>query len=142
MPDHASLHRFAAAQDPVYDRVLQELRRGRKSSHWMWFVFPQIAGLGLSEMSRRYAIADLGEARAYLADPVLGARLRECTRLVNAVTGSNIHEIFGSPDDLKFQASMTLFEAAAVNDADRALFHTALERYFAGEPHPGTLDRL
>jgi uncharacterized protein (DUF1810 family) len=142
MPDQASLHRFVAAQDPVYARVLQELRQGRKSSHWMWYVFPQIAGLGFSAMSRLYAIADLGEARAYLAEPVLGPRLRECTHLVNAITGRTIHEIFGSPDDVKFQASMTLFQAAAADPADRALFNTALQRYFAGESHQGTLDRL
>ena len=142
MLDSASLHRFVAAQDPVYERVLAELRQGRKSSHWMWYVFPQIAGLGLSQMSRHYAIADLAEARAYLADPVLGARLRECTALVNAVTGRSIHEIFGSPDDMKFQASMTLFQAAAADPAARALFHTALQKFFGGESHPGTLARL
>lgn len=142
MSENASLHRFIAAQDPVYDRVRAELRQGRKSSHWMWYVFPQIAGLGFSQMSRLYAIADLAEARAYLADPILGARLRECTTLVNASTGRTIHEIFGSPDDVKFQASMTLFQAAATDPADRALFHTALQRFFGGESHPGTLARL
>ncbi|WP_374369106.1 DUF1810 domain-containing protein [Dongia sp.] len=142
MPDSASLHRFIAVQDPVYARVLAELRQGRKSSHWMWYVFPQIAGLGFSQMSRLYAIADLAEARAYLADPILGARLRECTTLVNAITGRSVHEIFGSPDDVKFQASMTLFQAAATDPADRALFHTALQRFFGGESHPGTLARL
>jgi uncharacterized protein (DUF1810 family) len=142
MSDPYNLHRFVAAQDPVYQRVLAELRQGRKSSHWMWFVFPQIAGLGMSDMSRRYAIQDLAEAAAYLADPILGPRLRACTQLVNAVTGRSVHEIFGSPDDHKFQASMTLFQAAARDPADRTLFHTALERYFDGESHLRTLERL
>ena len=126
------------AQNPVYDRVVMELRLGRKTSHWMWFVFPQIAGLGQSPMSRTYAIADRDEARAYLDHPVLGARIRECTRLVNQVTGRDIQAIFGHPDYLKFQAAMTLFREAAEAEDDRALFHTALEKYFGGEAHLST----
>src|SRR3954469_25755775 len=107
--DPYDLQRFIEAQAPVYERVCQELRDGRKTSHWMWFVFPQIAGLGLSSMSQRYAIRDRDEARAYDAHPVLGPRLRECTALVNAVEGRTAHQIFGSPDDVKFRSSMTLF---------------------------------
>jgi uncharacterized protein (DUF1810 family) len=136
------LQRFVQAQDPVYDRVVMELRLGQKTSHWMWFVFPQIAGLGHSAMSRTYAIADLAEARAYLADPILGPRLRECTILINNVTGRTIHQIFGSPDDFKFHAAMTLFRAAADDDSGAAPFQTAIEMYFDGEPHVPTLERL
>jgi uncharacterized protein (DUF1810 family) len=111
--DPYSLQRFLDAQAPVYERVLGELRAGRKRSHWMWFVFPQIAGLGQSEMARRYAISSLAEAKTYREHPVLGARLRDCTALVNQVDGRSIDEIFGYPDDLKFHSSMTLFARAA-----------------------------
>lgn len=142
MSDPHDLNRFREAQAAVHDRVTAELRAGRKTSHWMWFVFPQMLGLANSEMSRRYAIRSLDEARAYLADPDLGAWLRECTTLVNAVAGRSIHEILGSPDDLKFHASMTLFHKAATSPEDRALFHTALMKYYGGAPHPGTLERL
>jgi len=133
------LQRFVDAQDPVYDRVCAELRRGRKSSHWMWFVFPQLAGLGHSEMARRFALASLAEAAAYLHHPTLGPRLRECTRLVNGVEGRTIGQILGSPDDLKFRSSMTLFARATADNRD---FVDALRKYFAGEPDPLTLERL
>lgn len=138
MSHSGDLGRFVHAQNPVYDRVVMELRLGRKTSHWMWFIFPQIAGLGQSPMSRTYAIADGAEARAYLAHPVLGPRLRDCTRLVNQVTGRDIHAIFGHPDDLKFHAAMTLFRETAETEEDRALFHTALEKYFGGAAHLST----
>ena len=133
------LARFHDAQDGVYDRALAELRAGSKRSHWMWFVFPQIAGLGLSETARRYAIRDLAEARAYLADPVLGARLRECAEALNTVEGRSAAQIMGHPDDLKLRSSMTLFAAAA---DDPAPFRAVLERYYGGEEDPATLDRI
>ena len=124
------LERFVDAQAPVHGRALAELKAGRKQSHWMWFIFPQIAGLGRSPMAQHYAIQNLAEARAYLNHPVLGARLRECTRAVLDVEGKTAHEIFGSPDHLKFRSSMTLFAHAA---PDEELFRTALEKYFDGE---------
>ena len=136
--DPHDLERFVHAQDPVYDGVLRELRACRKASHWMWFVFPQIAGLGSSAMSRRYAIVSRDEAIAYLAHPVLGARLRECTRLVLACRGHSARDIFGHPDDLKFRSCMTLFAAVAADD----VFDAALRALFAGEPDPETLARL
>ncbi len=137
--DPFDLQRFVDAQTPVYDRVLLELREGRKRAHWMWFIFPQIAGLGSSPMAQRYAIASRAEAAAYLAHPVLGSRLRECTRLVAATEGRSIHDILGSPDDMKFYSSMTLFAEAAPADA---AFRAALDKYFGGEPDPATLARL
>lgn len=133
------LARFVAAQNPVIAAVRAELSAGRKRTHWMWFVFPQLAGLGRSEMARRYALISLDEARAYLAHPVLGARLRELTELANAHTGVSAHAIFGSPDDLKFHSSMTLFSMAAPHEP---VFRDALERFFAGAPDPGTLPLL
>ncbi len=138
-PDPHDLARFVQAQEPVLAQVQAELRDGEKRSHWMWFVFPQLAGLGHSAMARRYAIASLAEARAYLAHPLLGERLRRCTALVNAVPGRTIHRILGSPDDLKFHSSMTLFAAA---DPDEAVFAAALDRYFGGERDAATLARL
>lgn len=137
--DPFDLQRFVEAQAPVYERVLTELREGRKRSHWMWFVFPQIAGLGSSPMAQRYAIASRAEAAAYLAHPLLGPRLRECARLVTAAEGRSIHDIFGSPDDMKFRSSMTLFAEAAPDDRD---FRAALDKYFGGEPDAATLARL
>jgi uncharacterized protein (DUF1810 family) len=139
MSDPYDLQRFIDAQDRVYAQVVAELRAGRKTSHWMWFVFPQIAGLGSSPMAQRYAIRSLEEARAYLAHPVLGARLRECTQLLLDVKGRDISKILGYPDDLKFRSSMTLF--AALDDAP-ALFGVALEQYFSGEPDARTLEIL
>lgn len=130
------LDRFAAAQAPVLETVRTELTAGAKRTHWMWFVFPQIAGLGSTDMARRYAIASLDEARAYLADPVLGPRLVELAALVNGVEGRTAHEIFGSPDDLKFRSSMTLFAQA---DPNQPVFRAALAKYYGGAPDPRTL---
>ncbi|MFJ2320191.1 DUF1810 domain-containing protein [Pseudomonas sp. NPDC087817] len=137
--DPFNLQRFVQAQDPVIERVQRELDEGRKRSHWMWFVFPQFAGLGGSEMSRRYAIGSAEEARAYLDHPLLGARLRTCTQLVLNVQLRSIAEIFGHPDDLKFHSSMTLF---AQFTADDSLFNQALERYFHGILDEWTLQLL
>ncbi|WP_055047578.1 DUF1810 domain-containing protein [Devosia sp. A16] len=120
---------FVAAQDAVYAQVLAELRAGRKQTHWMWFIFPQLTALGRSATALRYGIADIEEARAYLMHPVLGARLRECTESVAAMTGKTAHEIFGSPDDMKLRSSMTLFAHAA---EDAAPFRRVLERYYGG----------
>lgn len=133
------LQRFIDAQAPVYDAVLTELRAGRKRSHWMWFIFPQIAGLGHSEMAWRYAIPGLAEAQAYLAHPLLGARLRTCSRLVEAIPGATAPAIFGSPDDRKFRSSMTLFAQAAPGEA---VFRDCLRKYFDGKPDPATLALL
>ena len=137
--DSFGLERFLEAQESVHQRVLTELRRGQKSSHWMWFVFPQIRGLGRSPMAERYAIRSLEQARAYLDHPVLGPRLRECTQLVNAVEGRSIEEIFGEPDNMKFRSSMTLFSQAA---DDKKVFLDALQKYFGGEFDPLTMNRL
>ena len=139
MEDPYNLNRFVEAQNPVYARVCDELRKGRKTSHWMWFVFPQIAGLGFSSMSRRFSITSLDEARAYLDHPVLGPRLIECTKLVCAIPQKTILEILGSPDDLKFRSCMTLFCQAA-DQPD--LFKDALKRYFSGQFDTLTLERV
>jgi uncharacterized protein (DUF1810 family) len=133
------LERFVSAQADVIERVRAELQRGRKQSHWMWFVFPQLAGLGSSPMANRYAIASLAEARAYLVHPLLGARLRECTELVLAIDGKTAHDIFGAPEDLKFRSCLTLFAEAA---PDEIVFNVALEKYFAGAKDPRTLALL
>ena len=138
MADPYNLDRFVHAQDGIYERVREELRAGRKTSHWMWFIFPQLRGLGQSQMAHTYGIASRAEAEAYLNHPVLGQRLRECTRLVNAVQGSSVEEIFGYPDDLKFRSSMTLFAAGP----NGQVFETALEKYFAGQPDRRTLELL
>ncbi len=129
---------FVTAQDPVYAAVLAELAAGHKRTHWMWFIFPQLRALGRSERAIRYGLADLDEAKVYLAHPVLGARLKECTRLVNGVDGRSAHEIFGSPDDMKFRSSMTLFARAA---PEEPVFRAALEKYFGSEEDPLTLLR-
>jgi uncharacterized protein (DUF1810 family) len=139
MSDPFDLQRFVNAQGPVYDTVLAELRNGRKQSHWMWFVFPQIAGLGQSLTARKYAIVSRAEASAYLDHPVLGLRLLECTRLVNAIDGRTAHEIFGTPDDLKFRSSMTLFAQVTSAGDD---FIAALWKYFEMEFDPATIARL
>lgn len=141
MADPFDLQRFVDAQDAggTHARALAELRAGRKQSHWMWFVFPQLEGLGLSAMSRRYAISGLAEAAAYLAHPVLGPRLRECVATVNAVEGRSARELMGSPDDMKLRSCLTLF-ARATPDAEA--FEAALSRYFAGEEDPATVSRL
>ena len=136
--DPFELERFVAAQAPVIESVLAELRAGRKRTHWMWFVFPQIAGLGSSAMSARYAIGGRAEAQAYLAHPVLGERLRECVRLVIAA-GRPLREIFGSPDDMKFRSCVTLFAAVAPNEA---LFQKAIQRCCGGAPDAATLAKL
>ena len=143
MSDGFDLERFVKAQDGVYERVCAELRAGRKQTHWMWFVFPQIRGLGSSSMAVRFGIASLAEAKAYLAHPVLGPRLRECAGIVCGVEGKTASEIFGYPDDLKFHSSMTLFgaKAAEANEADE-VFGEALEKYFDGEMDGGTLERI
>ena len=135
------LDRFVSAQDRggTYDRVVAELRRGSKTSHWMWFVFPQVAGLGYSAMSQRYAISSLAEAQAYLAHPVLGARLRECAGIVAATTGRSAAQIFGSIDALKLHSSMTLFHRA---DPDEAVFAQVLDDYFDGRDDDATVSRL
>jgi uncharacterized protein (DUF1810 family) len=139
MDDRFSLARFVEAQAPVYAQALAELRAGRKRSHWMWFVFPQIAGLGTSAMAQRYAIASLDEAQAYLAHPVLGERLRECAQAMLSLEGRTAHDILGSPDDLKFHSSMTLFHIAAPGEP---VFQACLEKYFGGQEDPQTLARL
>jgi uncharacterized protein (DUF1810 family) len=139
MADSFNLERFVDAQAPIYEHVCRELKAGRKESHWMWFIFPQIAGLGQSPMSIRFAIASLDEAQAYLAHPVLGARLRECARLTLDVEGKTARDIFGSIDEMKFRSSMTLFAWAAPDDK---AFQRCLDKYFAGDPDPATLARL
>lgn len=136
--DSFDLQRFVTAQAPVYATVCDELRRGRKESHWMWFIFPQIAGLGISAMSRKYSISGLDEARAYLAHPVLGPRLIECTRLVG-VSGRSIEDIFGAPDDMKFRSSMTLFAKAQNGEG---AYQGAIDRYFDGEYDDQTIIKL
>ena len=137
--DPHNLARFITAQEATIDRVRAELRAGRKTSHWMWFVFPQIVGLGRSETARFYAIHTYEEAAAYLGHPVLGSRLVECTRLVNAVEGSTAEQIFGHIDAMKFHSCMTLFAAV---DARQADFTEALRKYFSGAQDQATLDRI
>jgi uncharacterized protein (DUF1810 family) len=137
MDDPYGLQRFVAAQDQAstYAAVVHELRAGRKRSHWMWFVFPQIAGLGQSPTSRRYAISSLDEARAYLAHPVLGPRLHECAGILGELAGRSAQEIFGAVDAMKLRSSMTLFARA---DPDRPEFRQVLDVYFGGDPDPAT----
>lgn len=137
--DPFRLQRFVSAQDPVFRRVLLELESGTKTGHWMWFIFPQIRGLGRSPVSVEYAISSREEAQAYLQHSILGPRLEECTRLVLLVEGRSALEIFGSPDDMKFRSSMTLFARVSPEDD---IFTRALEKYFDGVPDPLTLGRL
>ena len=139
MTDRFHLQRFIDAQDPVYDQVRRELRRGRKESHWMWFVFPQIAGLGQSAVSIHFAIGSFDEAKAYLAHPVLGPRFLECAEIVAGVEGRTAREIFGPIDEMKLRSSLTLFARAA---AGEEMFQRCLDKYFAGNPDPATLARL
>ncbi|HMS84189.1 MAG TPA: DUF1810 domain-containing protein [Nitrospira sp.] len=139
MTDAYNLQRFLRAQEGVYDAVLAELRAGRKSSHWIWFIFPQIAGLGRSVMAQQFAIGSPDEAKAYLQQPVLGQRLRECTQLVLNVEGRSAEEIFPYPDNLKFRSCMTLFMTATT---DNTIFKDALLKYFDGKPDQLTLDIL
>ena len=138
--DPFELQRFVDAQQGSYPQARAELAAGDKRSHWMWFIFPQIAGLGFSSMAQRYAISGLDEAGAYLAHPLLGPRLRECTALVNAVQGRPLGQIFGSPDDMKFHSSMTLFARATEDSSSE--FHAALKKYFAGKEDAATVSRL
>jgi len=139
MADPFNLNRFVSAQDPVLPQVRIELQSGRKRSHWMWYVFPQLEGLGRSAMSQRFAIRSLEEAQSYLAHPILGPRLIELTGLVNAAQSRSAHEIFGDPDDLKFHASMTLFATAR---PEEPAFSEALRKYFRGASHRPTVERL
>jgi uncharacterized protein (DUF1810 family) len=137
--DPYDLQRFVEAQSGCFEEVCNELRGGRKKSHWMWFIFPQLQGLGSSPMAVRYAISSKQEAQAYLENGILGPRLRQCTELVLRVEGRSVWQIFGSPDDLKFRSSMTLFANVG---AENSVFQDALRKYFAGQPDPLTIGRL
>jgi uncharacterized protein (DUF1810 family) len=137
--DPHDLARFVAAQEGVYESALAQLRAGRKTGHWMWFVFPQIAGLGMSAMSQRYAIASAAEARAYLEHPVLGARIAECARVLTELPGRDPEAVFGGVDAIKLRSSMTLFARASEDDS---IYYAVLDQYFGGEPDPQTDARL
>ena len=139
MNDAHNLQRFIDAQNGIFEQVREQLQLGRKTGHWMWFIFPQIQGLGHSDLARRFAIGSCEEAGAYLEHEILGRRLRECTRLVSLVDGRSIREIFGSPDDVKFHSSMTLFAHATPNNK---VFMEALKKYCGGEFDRATLERL
>ena len=139
MSDPFNLQRFVEAQDAVYVGVVAELSAGSKQSHWMWFIFPQIAGLGTSPMAAKYAVSSLEEAKAYLAHPVLSARLEECAELALVVEGRTAREIFGTIDEMKFRSSMTLFAEAA---PEGSIFEQCLEKYFKGAPDPATRARI
>jgi uncharacterized protein (DUF1810 family) len=139
MKDPYNLQRFVDAQAPIFERACSELRAGRKVGHWMWFIFPQIEGLGHSETARRFAITSREEAIAYLEHPLLGRRLRECSRLASLVDGRSAREIFGSPDDLKFRSSMTLFASVA---KDNQVFMDALNKFYGGGLDGATLRLL
>jgi uncharacterized protein (DUF1810 family) len=139
MDDPHDLQRFVNAQRLVYETACRELRQGRKQSHWMWFIFPQIRGLGRSEMGQRFAISSREEAAAYLAHPILGPRLRECSKIVADLEGHSLEDIFGYPDDMKFRSSITLFAQVA---ADNKVFERCLEKYFQGKPDSATLAAL
>ncbi len=139
MNDRYNLQRFVDAQQSVFERACAELRQGRKRTHWMWYVFPQMKGLGTSPLAQKYAISCRDEAEQYLGHPTLGPRLRECARLAIIADKPQIEEIFGYPDDLKFRSSMTLFSNGASDDR---VFKDALEKYFHGKPDPLTLGLL
>jgi uncharacterized protein (DUF1810 family) len=139
LKDPYNLQRFVDAQSSVFEQVISELRQGRKRAHWMWFIFPQISGLGHSAMAARFAISSRQEAEAYLNHPILGPRLRECTRLLTLVEGRSIQEILGSPDDLKFRSSLTLFARVT---PDNRIFQDALDKFYGGEYDALTLERL
>jgi len=139
MTDPFDLERFAEAQKATYHNALAELKQGKKSGHWMWFMFPQLRGLGRSSISERYGISSIDEARSYLEHPLLGPRLRECTEAVNAIAGRTAEQIFGSPDNLKFHSSMTLFHLASPRTKE---FATALRKYFNGRDDQRSLDLL
>ncbi len=136
------LIRFRDAQERIYPKVVEELTKGRKQTHWMWFIFPQIAGLGHSDMAQHYAIHDLNQARRYLDDPVLGARLRQTVDLMIQQKGKSASEILNSLDDLKFRSCLTLFREAASENSDRVLFTRALEQFYSGQPDGRTLELL
>ncbi len=137
--DRFGLDRFVSAQETTYVRVLTELRRGFKTSHWMWFIFPQVAGLGSSEMSRRYAIGSINEAQAYLAHPLLGSRYRECVAALQDLIGTTAEAVFGPVDASKLRSSLTLFVEASSGDP---LFDAALQRWFGGDKDKRTIDTL
>ena len=139
MNDPHNLQRFVDAQSSVFEQVCSELRQGQKRTHWMWFIFPQMKGLGHSQLASKFAISSREEAAAYLQHPILGPRLRECTRLVNRIEGRSVEQIFGYPDDLKFRSSMTLFADAA---SENEVFMDALQKYFGGEFDRLTLELL
>jgi uncharacterized protein (DUF1810 family) len=138
----ADLLPFVNAQAAVYSQVIEELTAGCKRTHWMWFTFPQLRGLGHSPMAQRYAIRDLDQATRYLADPILGSRLRHDVRLMMGHKGKSALEILGSPDDLKFRSCLTLFGQVASDNSDRMLFTEALDQFYGGEPDPRTLELL
>ena len=140
--DSFDLQRFVRAQDQVYSQVLREFRQGRKTSHWMWFVFPQLRGLGFSSTAQHFGITSRAEAQAYLEHPVLGARLRECTALLLQVRGKSAREILGSPDDMKFRSSVTLFAEVSPLEVDTALFMSALTTFYGGAKDERTLSLL
>jgi uncharacterized protein (DUF1810 family) len=133
------LERFVQAQQPIYAQVIDELRSGRKQSHWMWFIFPQIKGLGRSEMAKHYAISSKDEAAAYLDHPVLGPRLEQCAQFVLAIQGKILNEIFGDPDDMKFRSSMTLFASVA---GPASIFQACLHKYCGSQADPATVSKL
>lgn len=138
----ADLLHFVNAQAETYSQIVEELTAGRKRTHWMWFIFPQLAGLGHSAMAQRYAIWDIDQARRYLADPILGNRLRHDVSLILRHKGKSAPEILGSPDDLKFRSCLTLFCKAASDKSDKSLFAEALDQFYNGQPDPRTLGLL
>jgi uncharacterized protein (DUF1810 family) len=138
----ADLIRFLDAQDQIYQQVVGELARGRKETHWVWFIFPQLAGLGRSGMAQHYAIHDIDQAKRYLGDSILGPRLRQAVRLMLGHKGKSAFEILGTPDDLKFRSCLTLFREAAFENSDRILFTKALDQFYRGDPDQRTLELL
>ena len=136
------LTRFVTVQDRIYSQVIEELTNGSKETHWMWFIFPELAGLGRSAMAQSCAIRDLDQAKRYLADPILGARLRQAVRLMMSHKSKSALEILGSPDDLKFRSCLTLFREAAFDNSDRALFSETLNQFYDGRPDARTLELL
>jgi uncharacterized protein (DUF1810 family) len=142
MQDPFDLQRFLTAQQPLYAQVVAELAAGRKHSHWIWFIFPQLQGLGSSSMARAFGIASMAEARAYLAHPVLGARLRECAGLLVRVAHHDARQVMGYPDDLKLRSCLTLFAAAATDASDQRLFQALVGKFFAGVEDPLTRELL
>lgn len=138
----ADLIRFLDAQDQIYQQVVAELANGRKETHWMWFIFPQLVGLGRSAMAQHYAIRDLDQARRYLGDSILGPRLRQVVKLMIGQKGRSAFEILGSPDDMKFRSCLTLFREAASENPDRTLFTKALDQFYRGQPDGRTLELL